>query len=218
MVRLTRAAALTALALALPLAADAQRLSIDLMGGSAYNIPTPLTIRQDGYPDIHHTARYDTKPFGPYAPYYAWRVAFWHGDIAWEVQHVHHRLFLRNTTPEIESFSIHFGYSYLMGGLAWRTHGVVLHLAGGTILTSPENRIRGKGVNTNTPDALDTGYGLSGVGTSVAMTKSVQVSRHLSVVGEVAFMAASVSVPVFGGSAHAPNASLHGRFGLGVGF
>jgi hypothetical protein len=65
---------------------DAQTMSLDLMVGSAYNVPTPLTVRQNGYPDIRMTARYDTKPFGPFAPYYSWRLNVWNGDRAWEVQ------------------------------------------------------------------------------------------------------------------------------------
>jgi len=63
--------------LGVPRIAYAQKVTVDLMTGSAYNVPTPLTIRQDGYPDIRMTARYQTKPFGPFAPYYSWRVNVW---------------------------------------------------------------------------------------------------------------------------------------------
>jgi len=217
-VALMRAVGGVALLLALPRPTAAQRVEVDLLGGSAYNVPTSLTIRQDGYPDIRHTAWYDTRPFGPYSPYYAWRVAFWHGQRAWEIQHVHHRLFLRNTTPEIEAFAIHFGYSYVLVGRAWLAHGVVFHAAGGGIVTSPANRIRGKAVNMDAPESIDTGYDLSGVGASLAVSKSADLSRHVAIVGELAFMMATASVPVYGGSARAPNASLHGRLGLKLRF
>src|SRR5205809_626858 len=101
------------LALLAPRVAVAQKLTIDLMSGSAYNVPTPLTIRQDGFPVIRFTAHYRTRPFSPLAPYYSWRVDFWnHAKTgAWEVQQVHHRLFLANTTDEVQRFEIHYGYT-----------------------------------------------------------------------------------------------------------
>src|SRR5262245_48757214 len=114
MIRRAIAGLLTILVLAVGAPVSAQTMTVDVMAGSAYNVPTPLTVRQDGYPDLRITARYDTKPFGPYAPYYSWRLSVWNGDRAWEAQHVHHRMFLSNTTPEIESFSIHYGYNYFL--------------------------------------------------------------------------------------------------------
>ena len=32
--------------------ADGQTFTVEAMGGSAYNFPTPLTVSQSGYPDI----------------------------------------------------------------------------------------------------------------------------------------------------------------------
>ncbi len=55
--------------------AGAQTFTFEAMGGSAYNFPTPLTVSQAGYPDIRLSAHYDTKPFGPFYPYYSWRTS-----------------------------------------------------------------------------------------------------------------------------------------------
>src|SRR5260221_14476355 len=87
-------------------AAAAQTFTFEALGGSAYNAPTPLTVRQTGYPDIRLSAHYDTKPFGPYYPYYSWRASFWNPehDSAWEITQIHHRLFLANNPPEIQFF------------------------------------------------------------------------------------------------------------------
>src|SRR5437763_13595102 len=121
----------------LPGAAYAQRVSVDVMTGSAYNIPTPLSIQQSGFPDLDLTARYQTKALGPFAPYYSWRLDIWHGDAAWEVQQVHHRLFLSNTTADVQEFDIHFGYNYFLAGRAWRRRGFVLHASGGVVVPHP---------------------------------------------------------------------------------
>jgi hypothetical protein len=203
--------ALTALLIFSARTASAQRVSIDLLFGSAYNVPMPLTVRQDGYPDIHFTGRYDTKPFGPLAPYYAARLSFWKNDRAWEVQFVHHRLFLSNTTPEVERFEVHFGYSYLLFGRAWKTHGFDLHASGGILITNPANRIRGRSLPS-------VGYNVSGGGGAFTVTRDFKLADHFSVLGEGAVMAGSTSVPVVDGSARVHNVSLHGRFGVRVWF
>src|SRR6185436_151678 len=88
--------------------ARARTFTFEAMSGSAYNVPTPLTVQQAGYPEIRFSAHYKTKPFGPYYPYYSWRASLWNErhDQAWEFTQVHHRLFLANNPPEIQHFAI----------------------------------------------------------------------------------------------------------------
>ena len=201
-----------------PDVARAQGLTIDLMLGSAYNLPTPLTIRQENYPDLKHTARYDTRPFGGYAPYYAGRLTFWRGDGGWEFEVIHHRLFLSNTTAEIQRFEIHFCYSYLLAGRAWRTHGFELHANGGVVMTNPANVVRGMPMNTSDAGAPDAGYDITGVGGSFAVSREFKLVGRLSLIGTAAVVAGTVSVPVATGSARAPNVGLHGQVGARLRF
>jgi hypothetical protein len=203
--------------LVLPAVVHGQGLTVDLMFGSAYNVPTPLTIRQSGQPLIEHTARYDTRPLGPYAPYYAGRVSFWRGDRAWEIEVIHHRLFLSNTTPEIQRFEIHYGYSYLLAGHAWRVHGLELHANGGIVVTNPANVIRDRPMNVDGAEER-AGYAVSGVGGSAAVSRAFRVTGRLSLVGTAAVVAGTVSVPVSQGSARVPNVGLHGQFGARLQF
>lgn len=201
-----------------PTVAGAQHVTVDLMLGSAYNVPTPLTIRQEEQPELRHTAHYDTKPFGPFAPYYAGRVSFWRGDAAWEIAVIHHRLFLSNTTAEISRFEIHYGYSYLLAGRAWRVRGFEIHADGGLVMTNPANVVRGLPMNTGDPEALDAGYDITGVGGSAAVSREFRLVNRLSLVGTAAVVAGTVSVPVAGGSARAPNVGLHGQIGARLRF
>ena len=205
-------AAFVLLVLTVPGLADAQ-VTFDLMFGSAYNVPTPLTIRQENQPVLEHTARYDTRPFGPFAPYYAGRVTFWRGDAGWEFEIIHHRLFLSNTTTEIERFEIHFGYSYWLFGRGWRTHGFELHANGGFVVTNPANVVRGLPLNTGDPGAEDAGYDITGVGASFGVSREFSLVGPLSLVATGAVVAGSVSVPVATGSARAPNVGFHGQIG-----
>ena len=198
--------------LAVPGLAHAQ-VTFDLMFGSAYNVPTPLTIRQKNHPVLEHTAHYDTRPFGPFAPYYAGRLTFWQGDAGWEFELLHHRLFLSNTTAEIERFEIHFGYSYWLFGRAWRTHGFELHANGGFVVTNPANVVRGLPMNTGDPGAEDSGYDITGVGASFGISREFHLVGPLSLVANGAVVAGTVSVPVVTGSARAPNVGFHAQVG-----
>jgi hypothetical protein len=201
-------------------AASAQRFSFEIFGGSAYNLPTPLTITQTGFPDIHHTARYDTKPFGPYYPYYAWRAMLWNeeGTAAWEATQVHHRLFLANNPPEVQRFEIHFGYNFYMIGRAWKRGAFVYHLDGGVLICNPTNTVRGQKISTRDQGLFDAGYYLSGVGGQLGVSRSVELLPQLDLVGNAALMMGRARVPVVDGNATVPTVGLHGQVGVAIRF
>jgi hypothetical protein len=200
--------------------AHAQTFTFEAMSGSAYNVPTPLTVRQSGYPDIRFSAHYDTKPFGPYYPYYSWRASLWNaeGTQAWEVTQVHHRLFLANNPPEIQYFAIHFGYNFYMAGHAWRRGPYVYHVDGGILICSPENTVRGRTIDTHGTGILDSGYTLAGGGGQAAISRDFRLSQHLFVVADAALLIGRARVPVVDGSASVPNVGVHGKLGIGFAF
>jgi hypothetical protein len=201
-----------------PVAARAQTVSFELMTGSAYNVPTPLTIRQDGFPDLNLSAHYRTRPFGPFAPYYSWRVRLMVKHQPWELQLVHHRLFLSNTTPEVQRFDVHYGYNYVLLGRAWATHGFLIHASAGVIVPNPESIVRGKELNTRQPGALRVSYSISGVGGGLSVSRNLVLSRHWFLLGETGALFGRATVPVVDGKATVPNVSLHARVGIGVVF
>jgi len=203
----------------LPNSLRAEDFSLEIMGGSALNFPTPLTVRQSGYPDIHLTANYDTKPFGPYTPYYAWRASFWNGQEAWEIGQVHHRIFLTNPPPEIQVFAIHFGYNYFFLGHAWKRGGLIYHLAVGPIIANPENTVRGLKLHTAGTGLFDAGYDFSGIGAEASLSKNIYLSNNFFISLEAAFIAGwAWWVPIVDGSADVPNTALHGHIGTGFSF
>lgn len=200
--------------------ANAQTFTFEALGGSAYNLPTPLTVRQTGYPDLRFSAHYDTKPFGPYYPYYSWRASLWNDahDQAWEVTQVHHRLFLSNNPPEIQFFAIHFGYNFYMVGHAWNRGGFIYHVDGGILICSPDNTVRGLKLETQGTGILDSGYTLAGGGGEAAVSRQFPLSRRVFVVADAALLMGRARVPVANGSATVPNVGVHGKAGIGVNF
>ncbi len=197
---------------------QAQVFSLELMPGSAYNFPTPLTVRQSGYPDIHLTADYATEPFGPYTPYYAWRVSLWDKNQAWEFEQVHHRLFLTNPPPEIQEFSIHFGYNFFLLGHAWKRGDFIFHADAGILITNPENTVRGQVLRTKGTGLFDDGYNFSGIGAQVAVSRNIYFAKNFFLLLDAGLMTGWAVVPVANGSADVPNLSLHGHLGPGFSF
>jgi len=196
----------------------AQSISVEIMGGTAINFPTPLIVHQSGYPNIDTKAHYDTKPLGPEFPYYVWRISRWSGDGAWELSQVHNRLFLTNPPPEIQYFAIHYGYSYLLLGHAWRRNGWIYHLGIGPIITNPETEVRNQ-KRTVGDWFFDGGYYISGVGLGVAAERDFRISKKTYAALEVQFTAASAwDVPIANGYAEVPNLALHFHIGLGHNF
>ena len=219
--RATRAAVLAgALLIAGTGTTQAQTFSFEAFAGSALNVPMPLTVHQTGYPDIHLTAHYDTKPFGPNYPYYAWRAEFWNhaGDQAWELRQVHHRLYLTNNPPEIQFFAIHFGYNFFLVGHAWKRGGFVYHVDAGVLICNPENTVRGKTLNTHDTGIFDQGYSFGGIGAEAAVSRDFDITNHIFAVVNAALMGGHGSVPVAEGSADVSNLSVHGQVGVGVRF
>jgi hypothetical protein len=204
-------------ALCFPIPSQAGSLTLEIMGGSAYNLPSPLTIHQTGYPDLNLTANFDTKPFGPYLPYYALRASLWEKDQAWEFEILHHRLFLTNPPPEVQNYSIHFGYTYFMAGHAWRNPDFILHLDAGPIITNPENTVRGQKLKTDNQGILDLGYYFSGLGTQVSVSRDLYFWGSAFVVLEVGVAGGwAWDVPVANGSSEVPTLGLHGHLGTGI--
>lgn len=87
--------------------------SFELHGGGAYNLPMPLHIRQQGYPEIKLRARFDSESF-ILPVYWDWRFSRWENGKSWEFEAIHHKLYLDNTTPEVQKFNISHGFNMIM--------------------------------------------------------------------------------------------------------
>jgi hypothetical protein len=90
-----------------------ERWTVEWHGGEVYNLPVPVTISQQGYPDIKFTARYRTDAFSP-PIYWNLRLSHWKNVRSWEFELVHQKLYLDNTTPEVQKFNISHGFNMIM--------------------------------------------------------------------------------------------------------
>ncbi len=169
-------------------------------------MPSRLTIRQQGQPDIAFTARFATRPFAE-VPYYAVRVGRESGRSAWEFELLHHKLYLANPPEEVQRFQMSHGYNFLLVNRAWRLAPFDLRAGLGVVMPHPENTVRGQRFDEG-GGWLGTGWYFCGPGAQVAFARGLTFG-HWDVALEGKLTAAWTRVPVVSGSADLANVALH---------
>ncbi|UCG78927.1 MAG: hypothetical protein JSV21_03605 [Nitrospirota bacterium] len=182
--------------------------------GSGYSFTTPLTIKQDGQPDIKVDAEYKTKAWATMAPYYDLRVGKWKNGRAWEFESHHHKLHLSNGPSEVQKFVISHGYNlntvnYAWQGTAWD---MIYRVGGGFVMTHPETIIRNQRYEDE--GGLN-GFHISGVTVQAGAEKRFRINEAFFFYLEGKLTASYAVIPVANGEATVPNAALHGLFGIG---
>ena len=174
--------------------------------GSAHQFETTLTID----PDYEFSADYATNAFEG-GPYYSVRFSRWAANRAWEIEFLHHKVYLENTPPGIQTFRIANGYNMLLLNHAWNTRFVVVRAGAGPLIAFPISSINGI--------VTDGGYRLAGIAIQTSLARQIQLSSrwYLSLEGKLTFGHGSVNLNG-GFDAKVPNVALHGLAGVGYKF
>ena len=204
---------LVGILLAAPVAAQTT-VETQLFVGSAASASLPITITQDGQPDLHFTANWDTKPGRP-TFYYAWRLGIWHGNRGWRLDHTHHKLYLDNPPPEIQEFRITNGFNIVTVSRAFRRRHLTYSLGAGPVITYPISTVRGKKLDH---DRGLGGYLLSGASVIAMATREFPLVGGLALTLDARGSASYVRIPVVDGHASVPNMALHLHAGVGYRF
>ena len=200
----------TLLLLLMPAPAHAQ-VAFEVFLGSAFNVPSTLTVTQAGYPPIEFTAHYEVRPLDDRA-YYAYRLALWRNNKAWIAELLHHKMYLENPQGEVELFEVTHGYNLITLNRGWRRGNKILLFGGGVVVTFPHSTIRGR----TFPD--DAGYSLSGVTIQSAASRRFVLTKRIFASVEGKTTASWARVPVVDGHATVPNIAFHVLLGMGVQF
>jgi hypothetical protein len=187
--------------------------SLEVFGGSALSLPTPLRIDQDGEASIRVTARYATRPWRD-APYYAYRVGRHSGSRGWELELVHHKLYLRDRPAEVQHFEVTHGYNLVLLNRVAHRGRWTGRIGFGPVLGHPENEVRGRRLAADR-GGLGGGYYLSGAAGQVAGSHRLALGGGFSLVGEAKVTGAYARVPIAGGDATVPNVAAHWLVGVG---
>jgi hypothetical protein len=190
--------------------------SIEILSGTAYNFQTPLVISQEGQPDIDLHARYDTKPLKmPF--YYCIRAGLKWGSAPWEVQFIHHKLYLHNKPDYVQKFEITHGFNILTLNRVFETGVADLRIGAGLVAAHAESRVRNLSYSGE-GGPFYTGYRVTGPAFISGVGKHIPLSSRFFISTEVQLTAAWARVPVAQGNAAAPNVALHGLVGTGYRF
>jgi hypothetical protein len=193
---------------------QAQKLiAIEFYSGLPYNVPLPLTISQVGEQDISLTAHYRSEPF-EIPIYWNWRISYWDDNHAFEIEATHHKIFLKNTPPEIQEFSISHGFNTITFNYAWKDYGFVFRAGCGVVLAHPESILRGKKFDES-GGIFGAAYQLTGPTINLAAGKRFNITRRLFFELDTKINLSYAKVPVADGEAKLYNIAVQFNFGLG---
>lgn len=204
------------ISLALPVySSGSDKLCLQIFGGTAYNFKMRQVIRQDGADTVRFNARYDTKALET-PVYWSIRAGLWEGKRSWEVELVHHKLYLKNSPPGVEHFSITHGFNLLTVNRAWTFPWFIGRFGGGVVVTHPESSIHGKTFEQS--GGIIDGYYISGPTAQVALEKRIYIGKSFFLSAEGKFTLSWVRVPVKDGHSELWNSAVHGLLGIGYDF
>jgi hypothetical protein len=186
--------------------------TLDVFAGSALNIWTPLRIHQDGLPDIALNSRCTTRPFEE-VPYYDVRIGADLGRARWELELVHHKLYLEDRPSEVQRFEITHGFNLITLNRRWLFFGFGLRTGAGIVLAHPQTTIRGRAFPEN-GGAFGLGWYVSGGAAQVGLEQRIRLNSRFDAGLEAKFTAAAARAPIAGGYVDVANLALHGLAGL----
>jgi hypothetical protein len=186
----------------------------EFQSGGAYNVPMPLIIKQQDYPDIKLTGNYHTEAL-TLPVYMDVRLGRWQNDRSWEMEFIHHKLYLDNTDSEVQKFNLSHGFNMISLNRGFDQKTFRYHAGIGIVITHPESNIRGKefGDSENT---WDLGYYLSGPVINLAISKPIRLGDRFFINAEAKTTFAYASVKVAQGNADVFNLAFHLILGVGV--
>ncbi len=206
-------------AAAQPAPAPARReAAVELFAGTAWSVPTPLTVRLPGAAPATVRARYTTRPFAD-APYYAYRASYGTPARAVEAELVHHKLYLENPRAPVEAFEVTHGYNLATANVRAPAGRYQLRFGLGVVVAHAEGRIAGRPVGPRR-SVLGGGYHVAGATAQLGLGRRYPFGRGATAAfaaPELKLTASAARVPLAGGgSVFVPNVAVHALAGLGV--
>jgi hypothetical protein len=182
--------------------------------GGAFDMPTRLGIHQLDQPAMLIHARYEVRPF-ELPLYYAIRVARWNNGEAWAGELVHHKIFLRDPPPEIQSFSVSHGFNLLTVERLRQRNLLLYGVGAGVVIAHPEIRVRDQVL----PDGSGiAGYYLAGLSGNAVVGARHPIGESWLVSGDTRFSVSYARLPIKDGHASVTDLSVHAHLGIGYRF
>lgn len=186
--------------------------SLDVLIGDAHNFPTRTHIDHEALGENSLAGDYDTRGLeGPL--HYTWRVSRSVDDRAWELQLLHHKLFLTNRPGGVDSLSVSHGFNIITLNRAFELDGWKLRIGVGPVIAHPEARISGL--------RYDGPYELGGAAVLAGIGRSFELSQHWTAIAEASTTFGYIEVSPSGPSnleLTIRNLAVHAQVGVGYRF
>lgn len=184
------------------------QFTAEVYGGGGVSFNSTLTVRQDGEPDLEVAAHWDTRPFEqPF--YWMLRLGYRFPSHSWELQLLHHKLYLSNAPPDIQWLEITHGFNLLTVNYAKRDLPVVVRGGAGVVLPHLDAVVRGERLQSD-------GYRVTGPAFLGGASKEFTITGSLFLNLEGQLTLAWATAKVEGGEASTMNAAIHALLGIGV--
>ena len=186
-------------------------IEFSLGSGAALSYGEDITIKRSGSADVDlGVVNFDTNPFE--APiYYDVRLAKWKDNSAWELEFVHHKLYMDSSDldndqgVDVSNFDIN--YNLLYGNYAKEiTPNNIARFGAGLVIPSSEITINGVKSNQS--------YKIAGATFQLGIEHDFPINQHLifSIEGKMTYSYAKIEVE--NSSAMVPNTAVHLLFHL----
>ena len=119
-----------------------QSWTVELHAGIEKSARMPLTIYQEGFPVIRiDKADYESRAL-KFPLYYDLRISKWWNREAVQLEVIHHKFFLKNTTTEVEHFEMTHGFNAITINYGRLLNQFVVNAGAGSVLLHAENTVR----------------------------------------------------------------------------
>jgi hypothetical protein len=192
--------------------ADDASWSVEALIGDAYNLDSRTSVVHPSLGTVSLDGEYETRGFeGPV--HYAWRVARWKEGRAWELQLLHHKLYLQDPPAGIDALSVSHGFNIVTLNRAFDYAGWRPRVGIGPVITHVEATIAGS--------TYDGPYELAGAAVLVGLGKTVAITSGFYVLGEVSATFGYVEANPSGApelELNIRNPAVHAQLGAGYRF
>ena len=118
-------------------------LVLQAFGGAVINFRTTLKINQQGESPIDHCASWDTRPWEQ-PLYWALRLRWQRERDGFEVQFLHHKMFLIDPPANVQHFEVTHGFNILTANYMRRSRPLHWRVGAGVTMPNTFATVRGE--------------------------------------------------------------------------
>lgn len=113
------------------------------MMGCSKSGASPLTVKYEDRAHETISANYNNRCFSD-SHWWSFRLDHWTNQTGWGVELIHHKIYLVNTTKNLESFSVSDGYNLLFINFAKQLGDIHLRVGFGGVLAHVDAKVLGR--------------------------------------------------------------------------